>query len=204
MHWIWSLVSALSAHRVRVRMPQSDPAIYLTFDDGPHPVNTPVLLDMLAAAHVKATFFLIGEQAQAYPSVVKRLVAEGHVIGNHSMSHPDMRRLASRDQLAQIDQADSVLAEFDGKTRHLFRPPRGHATLTTIFRALLRHQPLVLWSFDSFDYKLGVDAIIDRLVVHSPKGGDILLFHDDMPATIEALEHLLPRWGAAGLRFAVL
>jgi peptidoglycan-N-acetylglucosamine deacetylase len=204
MHWIWSLISVLSFRRVRLRMPSHDGAVYLTFDDGPHPDNTPVLLDMLAALQIKATFFLIGEQAKAQPELVRRLVQDRHVLGNHSMTHPRMRGLARDAQLSQIDAADEILAQFDGRRRHMFRPPRGHATAATISRAVLHDQPLVLWSFDSLDHKLGVDALVERLERHVPKGGDILLFHDDMQATIAALRTVLPRWRAAGVRFATL
>lgn len=185
-------------------MPRCDPAIYLTFDDGPHPENTPALLDILAANGIKATFFLIGEQALAHSAIVKRLVDEGHALGNHSMSHPDMRRLGRSAQLAQIDRADVVLADFDGRQHHPFRPPRGHATLTAISRSLRSGPLLALWSFDSFDYRLGFDALIDRLVKYPPRAGEILLFHDDMPATIGAIKYMLPRWHAAGYRFATL
>ena len=204
MHWLWSLVAKLTANRLMTRMPSAKREVYLTFDDGPHPTNTPALLDVLAASQVKATFFLIGQQAELHPSVVQRLVAEGHAIGNHSMTHPNMRSLGRREQLAQIDRADEVLARFDGRKRHLFRPPRGHATPATIARALGGSQPLVLWSFDSHDYKLGGQALVERLEQHRPKGGDILLFHDDMPTTIEALRVVLPRWRSAGLQFATM
>jgi peptidoglycan-N-acetylglucosamine deacetylase len=204
MHWIWSLVATLTFQRVRVRMPRIANVAYLTFDDGPHPTTTPELLDLLARLKVKATFFLIGDQAKAHPEIVRRLVSEGHAIGNHSMSHPNMRKLNPSAQLAQVDWADAVLAEFDGRPRHMYRPPRGHATVATILRAFARAQPLVLWSFDSLDHRLGVDALVERLNMHLPQGGDILLFHDDMPATIEALGITLPRWRTAGLRFATL
>ena len=185
-------------------MPSRANVAYLTFDDGPHPQNTPALLDLLAALQVKATFFLIGDQARAHPDIVMRLVAEGHAIGNHSMTHPNMRKLKPSDQLAQVDRADAVLAEYDGQPTHMYRPPRGHATVAPILRALTRAQPLVLWSFDSLDHKLDAEALQARLNRHPPQGGDILLFHDDMSATIAALGNTLPRWQAAGLRFATL
>src|SRR5450631_1454632 len=109
MHWIWSLISLLTFHRIRLRMPSGDKAVYLTFDDGPHPENTPALLDMLLAFQIKATFFLIGEQAKAHPDLVRRLLHEQHVLGNHSMTHPRMRGLDRSAQLSQIDRADEVL-----------------------------------------------------------------------------------------------
>lgn len=203
MHWIWSLVAVLTAQQVRVKQSVSKRsgsgrALHLTFDDGPDPVNTPLLLDVLAESGAKATFFLLGEHAQAHPDIVKRIVAEGHVLGNHSMSHPDFKHLAPRAQLAQIDAADAVLAPFDGQKRHAFRPPRGHATLTTIASALWRRQALVLWNVDSHDFKLPEADLQTRLEGYAPSAGDILLFHDDMPATVQVLRRMLPRWRQAG------
>ena len=204
MHWIWSLVSLLSFRRVRLRMPSGNQAVYLTFDDGPHPQNTPALLDLLAVFQIKATFFLIGEHANAHPALVRRLLDEQHVLGNHTMSHANLRTLDRDAQLVEIDRADEVLTLFDGKPRHPFRPPRGRATAATISRAMLSAQPLVLWTFDSLDHKLDVEPLVERLSTHVPKGGDILLFHDDMQATIAALKIVLPRWRDAGVRFATL
>jgi peptidoglycan/xylan/chitin deacetylase (PgdA/CDA1 family) len=199
MHWIWSFVAGLTGQRVKVRQGRTGSALHLTFDDGPHPDNTPRLLDVLAQHHAKATFFLLGSNAKAHPELVQRMVSEGHIIANHSMTHPNFRTLGPRQQLAEIAQADAVLAPFDGRKRHAFRPPRGNATITTIASALVRtQQPVVLWNFDSFDFKLPQPDLLKRLEGYEPHGGDILLFHDDMPATVEALRQFLPRWRSAG------
>jgi peptidoglycan/xylan/chitin deacetylase (PgdA/CDA1 family) len=199
MHWIWSFVAGVTGQRVKVRQARSGTALHLTFDDGPHPDNTPKLLDVLAQHQAKATFFLLGSNAEAHPELVRRIVREGHIIANHSMTHPNFRTLGPRQQLAEIARADAVLAPFDGRVRHAFRPPRGNATITTIASAMLRaQQPIVLWNFDSFDFKLQEPELIQRLEGYKPNGGDILLFHDDMPATVKALSHVLPRWRSAG------
>lgn len=198
MHKIWSVVAGLTGQRVRVRQTGPGRALHLTFDDGPHPENTPKLLEVLAQHQAKATFFLLGKNVAAHPEIVQRIVREGHVIANHSMNHPSFRTLGPSAQFAEIDMADAALAPFDGNKRHAFRPPRGHATLTTILGSVLRSQPLVLWSFDSFDFKLDLPALTARLEGFAPTPGDIVLFHDDMPTTVEALRHMLPRWRAAG------
>ena len=204
MHWIWSVVAGLTAQQVRIKQAGSPKALYLTFDDGPHPINTPRLLDELAACQAKASFFLLGDNARAHPELVRRIVAEGHVIANHSMSHPNFRELGSLAQLAQIDQADSVLAPFDGQRRHAFRPPRGNATVTTIAASVWRRQPLVLWTFDSFDFKLPEPELLARLSSYTPASGDILLFHDDMGPTWATLKQMMPIWQAAGFELRAL
>ncbi len=204
MHWIWSLVSLLTANAVRTRMPRRAPVLYLSFDDGPHPEHTPALLELLRRHDVRATFFLIGTQAQAHPEIVQRIVAAGHGIGNHSMTHPRMPALSAREQWREIRRADAVLARFNGRARQLFRPPNGRATLATILNSIVCRQPLVLWSVDSLDYSRGVPEVAQRLEQMTLRGGDILLFHDDGGTAGGALEQLLPRWRAAGLRFGTL
>lgn len=198
MHWIWSVVAGLTAQQVRVRNTGADMQLHLTFDDGPHPTCTPLLLDVLAQSGAKATFFLLGRNAQAHPDLVARIAREGHVIANHSMTHPNFRTLGPRAQLSQIDQADAVLTPFDGQKRHAFRPPRGAATLTTIAASVMRAQPLVLWNFDSLDFKLPEPELQARLEAYQPASGDILLFHDDMASTVAVLGRMLPRWREAG------
>jgi len=205
MHPIWSFVATLTGQSQRVKQRRVGQTLYLTFDDGPHPVNTPKLLDVLqAVGGVKVTFFLLGQQAQAHPEIVRRIVQEGHTIANHSMTHANFRRLGVAAQLTEIAQADQVLQAFDGLRRHGFRPPRGNATLTTIANAVLRRQKLFLWGFDSFDFRLSLPELTQRLSQYQPQGGDILLFHDDMATTVCALQEILPRWQAAGFRFGCL
>ena len=132
MHWIWSVVAFLTVYSVRTRMSRREPTVYLSFDDGPHPEHTPRLLELLRKHGAKATFFLIGDQAEKHPDIVRRIVEEGHTIGNHSMTHPRLSRLSAREQLADIARADAVLERFNGRKRQMFRPPNGRATLATI------------------------------------------------------------------------
>lgn len=204
MHWIWSVAAVLTLFTVRTRMARGGGEIYLSFDDGPDPVHTPPLLDLMKAHGVKATFFLIGDQVQRHPELVQRIVDEGHAIGNHSMTHPRMPKLSARAQLADIAAADGVLRRFNGRPRQLFRPPNGRATLATIFNSLMRRRPLVLWSIDSKDYELNADQVVARLEQTRLRGGDILLFHDDGSVALAALSRLLPKWVDSGLRFATL
>jgi peptidoglycan/xylan/chitin deacetylase (PgdA/CDA1 family) len=204
MHWIWSVAAILTAYTVRTHMPRRQPAIYLSFDDGPHPEHTPRVLDVLKQNGVKASFFLIGNMVQRHPDVVQRIVAEGHSIGNHSMTHPRMPELSARDQLADIAAADETIRPFNGRPRQFFRPPNGRATVTTILSSLLCRRPLVLWNVDSKDYTLDGEQVVARLQQMSLRGGDILLFHDDGGTAARALAELLPHWRRAGYSFAAL
>lgn len=204
MHWIWSVAAVLTLFTVRTSMSRGGREIYLSFDDGPNPEHTPPLLDLLKAHGVKATFFLIGDQAARHPTLVQRIVDEGHTIGNHSMTHPRMPKLSAREQLKDIAAADGVLRRFNGRTRQLFRPPNGRATWATILNSLLRRRPLVLWTVDSKDYELNADEVVARLEQIRLRGGDILLFHDDGEVALTALRRLLPQWSNAGLHFSTL
>ena len=204
MHWIWSVVAALTANLVRTHMPRHEPTLYLSFDDGPHPEHTPTLLDLLRQHGARASFFLIGSKVKLYPDVVQRIVDEGHVIGNHSMRHPRMPQLPAHAQLADIAEADEVLQPFNGRRRQLFRPPNGRATPAMILSCLRWRRPLVLWNVDSRDFELSGPEVIRRLRTTPLRGGDILLFHDDAGTAATALAELLPRWLEAGYRFAVL
>ena len=204
MHWIWSIIAAIASPWVYVRRARSELVIYLTFDDGPHPQQTPLLLDMLKAHQAKASFFLLGKAAQEHPELVRRIAEEGHVLGNHSMTHQDPWKLTRAAQMAEIDEADAVLKRFDGQDKHLFRPPRGHASWTSIVKCALQRRYLALWNFDSHDYKLAAPELRQRLEQYQPRGGDILLFHDDMSANLEVLGAMLPKWRASGVSFAGL
>jgi peptidoglycan-N-acetylglucosamine deacetylase len=204
MHPIWTAVSFLTGQRVRVRAPARGRQIYLTFDDGPDPQHTPPILDLLARFDAKATFFMVGRHIEAAAPVVRRILAEGHTIANHSMNHPRMPKVPWHRQWAEFDHADAVLSQFDGKARHLVRPPGGEATVTMIAGSVLRGQSIVLWSIDSLDYRLAADQVVSHLERRPLRDGDILLFHDDGPSAVQALARLLPLWQAAGWHFPAL
>jgi peptidoglycan-N-acetylglucosamine deacetylase len=205
MKKIWSIASALSGNIVRTRGNSAGGAVYLTFDDGPHPEHTARLLDLLAKFDAKGSFFMVGKTVAQAPDLVRRMLAEGHTIGNHSMTHPKMRTLGAAAQRREIEAADAVLERQDGRRRHPYRPPNGAVTLPMMTYSLWHRQPLVLWTIDSLDYKLAADQVIDRLTsVTPPRPGDVILFHDDGACAGRALEALLPVWKQAGLSFAAV
>lgn len=185
--------------------PDRDGALYLTFDDGPDPEHTPRLLDLLRAHGARASFFLIGSRAERYPWLVERIVAEGHLIGNHSYSHPLFGALPLSEQLIEIDRTDRALAAFDGRERHRFRPPRGALSVALLLHFARHQRNVAYWSYDSRDY-LGKPAeeLIELLRSQPPRPGDIMLLHDDSDCSARILETLLPEWHATGFTFQPL
>ena len=194
-------------HRVLLAYgPSARNTIYLTFDDGPDPDTTPKLIDLLAKHSAHATFFLIGERVERHPDLVRRLVAEGHRLGNHSYDHPKFDAIDASAQDEQIARTDEILAGFDGRATHPFRPPYGVLPASLIARSALRRRQLAYWSVDSLDYRQEMSAheLVDVLRNQPPRAGDIILMHDDRPHTIELLDVMLPEWRAAGFAMDAL
>lgn len=179
--------------------------LYLTFDDGPHPEHTPVLLDLLAKHRVRATFYLIGQQVERHAELVRRIVSEGHGLGNHSWSHPHFDRLSLAEQRREIEHTERLLARFDGLARHDFRPPRGVMPVPMVLDCIRRGRRIAFWSYDSLDYsRRPAEALVEVARRHPPRAGDIVLMHDDGGLSLQMLETLLPLWQAEGFAFEPL
>jgi peptidoglycan/xylan/chitin deacetylase (PgdA/CDA1 family) len=165
--------------------------VSLTFDDGPHPKFTPQFLDILKEFKVKASFFLIGNNAEKFPRLVERIKAEGHPIGNHSMSH---RRLLfkSEDYIFQeILGAEKVIQEITGQRTKHFRPPYGvfDFRLMKILKRL--NYRMMMWSLLPYDYR---DSIrpeeITQRVIQNAEEGALILLHDGHPNSWKPLRSL--------------
>lgn len=178
---------------------------YLTFDDGPDPEHTPPLLDLLAKHGVKASFFLIGEKIEKHPELVQRIVAEGHLVGNHSYSHWEFRNMTLRKQLSEIHRTDALLSAFTRGHNHRVRTPRGYLAAPLLLYFASHRRTMVHWTYDSLDYQpLPVQDLVNRLRRGPPAAGDIVLMHDDNAMACSALRVLLPEWLASGYRFHAL
>jgi peptidoglycan/xylan/chitin deacetylase (PgdA/CDA1 family) len=152
--------------------------VSLTFDDGPDPVYTPLILDILADYDLKASFFLIGKHAEMYLEIASRIAAEGHDLGNHTYTHRSLVPLSIDKTKAEILQAHNVIESITGTTPYLFRPPRG--IYSNYARELLQEEQytIVLWSLSTQDWaEIGVRDMVNNTLRHI-KGGDIILFHD--------------------------
>ncbi|MGI6605398.1 MAG: polysaccharide deacetylase family protein [bacterium] len=152
--------------------------VALTFDDGPDPVYTPQILDILRDKGVPATFFLVGKNALKYPETVLRTMEEGHSIGNHTYSHRSLIPLSNTGVYNEIMQAEEAITQITGQKPTLFRPPRGVCTEYT--RSLLREQryTLVLWDVSSHDWEEIRYTDIVNNVMRNVRRGSIILFHD--------------------------
>ena len=158
--------------------PQSG-AIFITFDDGPHPEFTPRVLDVLAEAGAQATFFVVGAEAEKYPDIVRRMAAEGHSVGDHTWSHTDIRKLAKPIFLDELRRSSDLLSELTGQPKRLFRPPHGKLGVSQLLTLLRHGYSIALWNIDSRDYACDTHIEVQgTLSQWSVQPGDILLLHD--------------------------
>ncbi len=156
--------------------------VAVTYDDGPSAFTTS-LLDTLLAERAPATLFMLGGAARGMPEVVRRAVAEGHELGSHTMTHPDLTRVKPEEARREVLEAGSVLSELTGLPITTFRPPYGALNDKALDAIGL---PAVLWSVDTLDWKTpGTEALVQRSVGEAAVG-DIILFHDTHAETVEA------------------
>lgn len=162
-------------------------AIYLTFDDGPHPIATPFVLDVLKEYNAKATFFCIGKNVEQYPEIYEKIIAEGHSTGNHTHNHFNGFKTDDNDYIKNVKQATEHISS------SLFRPPYGRITR---FQAKLIQQlgfKIIMWDVLSgdFDIKLSKEKCLENVLLNTKKGS-IIVFHDSEKA-LKKLEYALPK-----------
>lgn len=175
------------------------PAVALTFDDGPHPVHTPVLLDILAARGVLATFYVIGAKVKRYPALVQRMVSEGHELGNHTWSHLNLTSQSDAAVLQEIDSTQDIIWRTVGHVPVTMRPPYGEFyKQQRQMLAAERNLPTVIWSVNSQDWRRpGEQVVVDRMVGGAQPGA-IMLAHDIHGPTISAMPAVLDGLQARG------
>lgn len=177
--------------------------VWLTFDDGPHPQGTPQVLDALDAAGVRATFFMIGREMELHPQLVEAVRARGHGIALHGFEHKHAADLSWSQQLADLRCMRAVAARF-GVRLAAYRPAYGELTPLRLAWCALHRVRIVMWSYESRDsFVKDAAELAERVSPQSLSGGDIALFHDDTPATAQALPTILANARAAGVRFAI-
>ncbi len=154
------------------------PYVAITFDDGPSLEYTPAILDILAEHNVKATFFMVGRHVEMYPDIARRVVIDGHDIGNHTYSHRSLVPLHPDKVMEEIILCEEIIQSVTGITPVLFRPPRGVYSNTVRDIARERNYTLCLWTISSQDWREISKRDITARILSRVTGGDILLFHD--------------------------
>lgn len=184
--------------------------IALTFDDGPDPEQTPLILDLLQKYDAKATFFTVGKRAENYPWILTREVIEGHEIANHTYTHPFFSRNTSISKITyEMQKTDDVVLQTTGAHIYLFRPPGGLYTDNLIAATKKMGYTIILWSWnqDTRDWASpGVGAIVRKALSGAHNGG-IVLFHDYVTGnsqTLSALKQILPVLKERGYRFVTV
>jgi peptidoglycan/xylan/chitin deacetylase (PgdA/CDA1 family) len=180
-------------------LPRTDrDAVLLTFDDGPHPEGTPAVLEVLRRHAARAVFFVVGSRVHRAPAMLKRIVDEGHVIGNHSFAHPLGRQFGLVRYRHDVEECQAIVERWAGCRPALFRPPLGHLSFASLIAPRLVGLSPLLWSVDSDDWELRASSdvpVAAARLLQKLSGRplhDIVLFHDEKRLTAELLQSILP------------
>jgi len=197
----FSKSSGISFSRVLV----SGNYVAMTFDDGPHPQNTPRLLDMLRARNIKATFYVIGRSVDQYPQVVRRTVAEGHEIGNHTHTHRLLSKLSDVEVRSELSRCRDAVGRAAGVQPRTMRPPYGG--LLQRQREMVHAEfdyPIILWSVDPLDWKRPGAGVISSRILGGASAGGIILAHDLHAQTVDAMPATLDGLLRRGFKFVTV
>ena len=186
------------------RVPTSRRLIALTFDDGPYPFYTPLLLHVLDRSHVPATFFCVGRSAQQFPELIDRIIASGDEIGNHTFNHYKLNGLSDEQVAEQIMEGGAILSSFVGRPLDLFRPPHGRYDRRVLEIASAMGYRTIFWSDSPEDTKHISPALEVRRVLAQARPGAIVLLHNGQYRTIEALPVIIDKLRAEGYTFVTV
>ncbi|MCQ0110366.1 Peptidoglycan/xylan/chitin deacetylase, PgdA/CDA1 family [Zhouia amylolytica] len=174
-------------NRLTWHIESDEKTLYLTFDDGPIPGVTELVLDTLKVYNAKATFFCIGENIEKHPKIFKRILSEGHQIGNHTQNHLNAREVDTDTYMENFISCEQTIKKHLPSTQvdlpKLFRPPYGRTTFKTRNRILNRGYKMIMWDVLSADYmeELPPEACLNN-VLHNTSNGSIIVFHDSLKA----------------------
>jgi peptidoglycan-N-acetylglucosamine deacetylase len=199
-----ALTAALPRSALLVNGP-ADRQVCLTFDDGPHPLHTPRLLDVLAQLGLRATFFVVGARVAEHPALVRRIVDEGHVLGGHSYSHAPPPTTGASELAREVRRTGELVASIVGGEPTHFRPPHGKLTGAKLLTLWAERQSVVLWSVDPKDFARRDAGEVAAFFEARPlRGGDLVLLHDSAPYAAAVLPGLADSARRAALRFATV
>lgn len=188
------------------KLTKSPKVIALTFDDGPNPPYTTEILDTLKKNNIKATFFVIGQNAKIYPDYLKRIVAEGHAIGNHTWHHW-YHHMSPQVAAYEIDNTNKVIQDVTGVKTNLFRPPGGHLSNGLASYAKNQKFGVIMWSSDSIDYRQPPVPTLMKNILRNSRPGGIVLMHDGggkRGNTAKALPELIETYKKQGYSFVTV
>jgi len=184
----------------------------LTYDDGPNDPHTLRLLDVLARHNVSATFFLIGRYVQQRPDIVRALVNAGHVVGNHTFTHPLLIFKSTAEVRRELTDCRAAIQDAIGTQANLFRPPFGGRRPAVLRIARELGLEPVMWNVTGYDWSAPPAAVIEKKVSRQMRGGDVILLHDgghkqmgaDRSQTVLATDHLIERYKQEGSEFMTI
>lgn len=186
------------------KIPDNRPRIALTFDDGPHPQNTVKILDILSKYNAKATFFMLGENAERNNWIPKRIIDQGSEIGTHTWNHKNLNKLNKEEILNQITSSSNKINEFSNTEVKYFRPPYGNANEQVKQVAKEQNKYIILWNVDTEDWKSKNAEMVTNHVLENVKDGDIVLMHDIYLSTVEACEKIVEELTNRGYRLVTI
>jgi peptidoglycan/xylan/chitin deacetylase (PgdA/CDA1 family) len=198
--------------RTFVGLPRGTRQLALTYDDGPNDPHTFRLLEILARHHVRATFFLIGRFVRQRPDIVRELIQGGHVVGNHTFTHPLLTFQSAVEVRKQLRDCRAALQDAIGEHSNFFRPPFGGRRPAVLDSARRLGLEPVLWNVTGYDWNAPPAEVIERKVQKQIRGGDVILLHDggyrqmgaDRSQTVLATDHLISRYGSQGYEFVTV
>lgn len=180
--------------------------IALTFDDGPHPVYTGEILDILREYGIRATFFVVGENVERYPELVERELAEGHEVGNHTYSHCHLSKTSPYQIIREIEACERSVYQLCEYRTKLFRPPEGVLPEAIHDYARDADYTVILWSVDTYDWAHNPINEIMKNIRRNTEPGDIILMHDSVKDSLtpKALRQIIPYLLEEGYTFATV
>lgn len=190
---LWRMEGAETAGQA-----ETGPVIALTFDDGPHPVYTPMLLDGLKERGVRATFFLLGNSLEGNEETVRRMAEDGHLIGNHTFSHVQLSKVSVEEALREIEDTGRKIEAITGTAPAYIRPPYGD--WTEELEEQLSVEP-VFWNVDPMDWKILDAARVTDHVLKNCRDGSIVLLHDSYETTVTAALEIIDTLEKQGYTF---
>lgn len=190
-------------NRPPVRTRPGSTSVAFTFDDGPHPVWTPMVLDVLKRYRVKATFFVVGSKAQQYPGLIRRMIREGHSVQNHTYSHAWLTGCSDAVASLEISRGCDVIEAAAGVQPRCLRPPFGAINSRIESISTRERQAIVMWDVDPQDWRYPSTSWVVAHVTSRTEGGDIVLFHDGSgPTAARALPRIIEILRGRGLTFS--